>query len=96
MKTRSILAIGATLVASPLLPSAAANYTVHEWGTFTNVIGSDGTHLGGVHREDAPLPKFVYDLDAPPQASNRPRRTKGLDYSRTFGGLGSTVLQQLK
>ena len=69
-----------------LLPRAdAQNYILHEWGTFTTVIGSDGTHLDGVHREDAPLPDFVYALDKPPKLAPKVRRmTKGLDYSRTF------------
>ncbi len=78
--------MAAVLTASLHLPAyAAEDYTLHEWGTFTTVIGSDGTHLDGVYREDAPLPKFVYQLDAPPRiARGVARRTKGLNYSRTF------------
>lgn len=57
-------------------------YTMHEWGTFTTVMGSDGTHLDGVEREDAPLPKFVYQLDDLHPVNDG--TTKGLDYSRTL------------
>jgi len=87
MKTKLIQTGAALLTVVSILPALAAdkNYTLHEWGTFTTVIGSDGTHLDGVHREDAPLPEFVYALDAPPKLSPEvQRRTKGLDYSRSF------------
>ena len=45
MKTKTLLI--ATLTAF-LLPAGAKDspkYTLHEWGPFTTVIGSDGTHL---------------------------------------------------
>lgn len=35
-------------------------FTVHEWGTFTQVIGSDGTVLDGLEREEEALPSFVH------------------------------------
>ena len=35
-------------------------FTVHEWGTFTQVLGSDGTVLDGLEREEERLPAFVY------------------------------------
>ena len=86
MKKSLIPTTAAMLAASLHLTAFAVDdYTLHEWGTFTTVIGSDGTHLDGVYREDAPLPRFVYQLDAPPQiAPEVARRTKGLNYSRTF------------
>ena len=37
-----------------------AEFTVHEWGTFTQVIASDGTILDGLEREEEPLPPFVH------------------------------------
>ena len=51
-----------------LLPLAAAiallgqssAYTLHEWGTFTSVSGSDGTLLSGLEREEERLPPFVH------------------------------------
>lgn len=47
--------------ASPsVLPSA---YTVHEWGTFTSVFGSDGVMLPGLEVEEERLPPFVYAHD---------------------------------
>jgi hypothetical protein len=39
---------------------AQANYTVHEWGTFTSVSGSDGVLLPGLQQEEEPLPFFVH------------------------------------
>jgi hypothetical protein len=39
---------------------AQADYTVHEWGTFTSVSGSDGVLLPGLQQEEEPLPIFVH------------------------------------
>src|SRR5262245_10897071 len=36
-------------------------FVVHEWGTFTNVVGSDGTIQPGLHHEEEDLPPFVAD-----------------------------------
>ncbi len=55
---------------------------MHERGTFTTVMGSDGKHLDGVKRKDAPLPKFVYQLDDLHPVDDG--TTKGLDYSRAL------------
>lgn len=35
---------------------------VHEWGTFTTVVGSDGVALEGLLHDPFGLPEFVYDL----------------------------------
>jgi hypothetical protein len=59
----------ATLTASLLLctltlargDSAATNYTVHEWGTFTSVQGGDGRLLSWRPLQTSELPGFVYD-----------------------------------
>ncbi|MEO7413458.1 MAG: hypothetical protein ABIZ81_08875 [Opitutaceae bacterium] len=41
-------------------PNAEAEpFTVHEWGTFTTVSGSDGILLAGLEREEESLPPFV-------------------------------------
>ena len=34
---------------------------VHEWGTNTFVVGTDGAALRGLHHEEEDLPAFVYD-----------------------------------
>src|SRR5688572_21251926 len=67
MKTASIiasLALVAIAHASPErvapVPVDSGSYTLHEWGTFTSVSGSDGKLLPGVHLEEEPLPRFVY------------------------------------
>jgi hypothetical protein len=36
-------------------------FRVHEWGTNTIVVGSDGTMQRGLHHEEEDLPSFVYD-----------------------------------
>lgn len=51
MKTIAML----LLLAAPL-----SAYTLHEWGTFTTVSGSDGVLLAGLEREEATLPLFTY------------------------------------
>lgn len=40
--------------------AANRNFTVHEWGTFTSLAGSNGVQLVGLTHDDEPLPKFVY------------------------------------
>lgn len=37
-----------------------ANYTAHEWGTFTSLVGSNGRTVNGMYHEDEPLPSFVH------------------------------------
>src|SRR5215212_8114679 len=38
----------------------AAEFVVHEWGTFTSVVGSDGRMLSGLELEEERLPNFVH------------------------------------
>src|SRR6187431_1403377 len=51
MKTITILLLSA---------AAASAYSLHEWGTFTTVAGSDGVLLTGLQREEDALPTFVH------------------------------------
>ena len=39
----------------------AQGFVVHEWGTDTIVVGSDGVVQRGLHHEEEDLPAFVYD-----------------------------------
>lgn len=48
------------LLLAALSGPLSAELTVHEWGTFTQVIASDGTVLDGLEQEEEPLPNFVY------------------------------------
>ena len=80
MKSLSLTMLAVSLTAI-YLPLRAQNYTLHEWGTFTTVAGSDGTHLDGVEREEAPLPAFVHQLDEL-QSIEHPNGMKGFHYSR--------------
>jgi hypothetical protein len=51
------------LVFSSLSTTAfAGDFKVHEWGTFTSFMGSNGELIEGMHHEDEPLPSFVYGL----------------------------------
>ena len=51
----------------PLTPQAngpkygGKGFVVHEWGTDTIVVGSDGSQLLGLQHEEEDLPGFVYD-----------------------------------
>ncbi len=49
----------ALAVAAPAAPQPAP-YTLHEWGTFTSVSGSDGVLLPGLEVEEESLPRFVH------------------------------------
>src|SRR5690348_11904858 len=53
---------------APVRPSPLAatryggqGFVVHEWGTNTVVVGSDGSMQRGLHHEEEDLPAFVYD-----------------------------------
>jgi len=59
----------ATLMATALTlgrpaSSQSADFTLHEWGTFTSVSGSDGVLLPGLEVEEEELPYFVHAHEA--------------------------------
>lgn len=58
-------AIIAALGMISLVSSAQSNYTVHEWGTFTDVQGGDGQLLSWRPLETSELPGFVRDWKNP-------------------------------
>ena len=45
----------------PDLDYPGRGFIVHEWGTDTIVVGSDGSVQRGLHHEEEDLPAFVYD-----------------------------------
>jgi hypothetical protein len=45
-----------------LTVGSAHAYTVHEWGTFTSLVGSDGSRQDGMVYEDEALPDFVHNF----------------------------------
>jgi hypothetical protein len=47
-------------------------FVVHEWGTNTVVVGSDGQTQRGLHHEEEDLPGFVYDRVAAGRAADPP------------------------
>ena len=44
---------------------AQAKLTIHEWGTFTSFVGSNGELQDGMYQEDEELPNFVYNFGDP-------------------------------
>ncbi len=64
----------------PILEASSPQYltsqgfVVHEWGTLTNVVGSDGLTLDGLHHEEEDLPGFV--LDRLKYAGTHPERVE--------------------
>lgn len=73
-----------TILALLLGASAASAYTLHEWGTFTTVAGSDGVLLTGLEREESPLPMFTYSHFGL-ENGNLPRGRE--EVTRRHGGL---------
>ena len=66
MKTHLLL-LAASLLAMHTSATAGepADYTAHEWGTFTSVQGADGVQLEWNPLLLTELPKFVYDRNRP-------------------------------
>ena len=52
---------GAPEPAAPPAAYPGQGFVVHEWGTDTVVVGSDGSLQRGLHHEEEDLPGFVYD-----------------------------------
>jgi hypothetical protein len=48
------------------LAADSPDFTLHEWGTFTSVSGSDGVLLPGLQSEEESLPGFVFQHDGMP------------------------------
>jgi hypothetical protein len=65
------LVLGILTVGFSTLAADKPDFTLHEWGTFTSVSGSDGALLPGLETEEEALPGFVYSHDG------MPRRGKG-------------------
>jgi hypothetical protein len=58
-----VLAAALLLGAAYAASRAEPEFTVHEWGTFTSVSGSDGVLLPGLEVEEERLPAFVRTID---------------------------------
>ncbi len=72
---------------APSRPGPAAyrpqdGFVVHEWGTLTYVLGSDGRALPGLHHEEEDLPTFVADRMVAARANPRDERFV-LDIAKT-------------
>lgn len=64
-----------------LSTTARAQLVVHEWGTFTSLVGSDGKAQNGMYYEDEELPSFVHNFGSssfrqsakPPKCPGHPK-----------------------
>ena len=52
------------LISLLVAQTSFARYEVHEWGTFTSLIGSNGLTQHGMYHEDEALPDFVHGFGA--------------------------------
>jgi hypothetical protein len=62
--------------------SPSMGFVVHEWGTLTSVVASDGTLLTGLHHEEEDLPGFVADRMA--QAQRTPEVIQKMETPVTY------------
>lgn len=67
MKTKCACLLVAGVLGCAAFPSQsqASGLSVHEWGTFTSVQGSDGKTLTWTPLSSSRLPRFVYDWRSP-------------------------------
>jgi hypothetical protein len=61
----TLILVLAVVALRPAMGAEPGELRVHEWGTFTSVVGSDGVALAGLETEEEPLPGFVHSLGAP-------------------------------
>jgi hypothetical protein len=68
--TRShFLTVGLSFLSALAFSAGAeAKLEVHEWGTFTSLVGSDGKAQNGMVGEDETLPSFVHDFGEQPSS----------------------------
>jgi hypothetical protein len=59
---RTSSATGLLALAMVLSTQVQAKLTVHEWGTFTSLVGSNGEAQNGMYHEDELLPDFVHNF----------------------------------
>ncbi len=76
------LSLLGAIALSPLLLGTVSAYELHEWGTFTSVVGSDGVLLSGLEVEEEALPQFVYALDGMENTGSGLGSFKGLRGTR--------------
>jgi hypothetical protein len=62
MKRRLSFATALVFLGSLTVALHASEFIVHEWGTFTSVVGSDGRMLSGLELEEERVPNFVHSF----------------------------------
>ena len=77
-----VLVAGATIAKPP------AEFTVHEWGTFLVMNGSDGVTLDGMYHEEHSLPGFVHA-----RSKDQLRVPAGRDWPTRAGSPGRRPLR---
>lgn len=103
MKTRMIISLITAVVGISraaacggygIPPQPAANYTAHEWGTFTSVAGSDGTLIPWNPFIASDLPAFVYSRMMPLRGPEFAKQT--LMFQLSGGKATSHWLQRME
>lgn len=81
MRTTALIALLALPPAAqePRPAPPADVLAVHEWGTFTTMVGSDGVALCGLHHEEEALPAFVHCPKPLQEGYHRGLMAKGLN-----------------
>lgn len=76
MNTNIVMLVGVFLT---LAARSNAELLVHEWGTFTSLVGSNGVTQHGMYHEDEVLPDFVHNFGESKPVNSRLlcRRGKG-------------------
>lgn len=79
LRTLSVITVSVILTTSMY----AQNFTVHEWGTFTTLSGSNGKLLSGLYIDEEPLPDFTYNFqwEFVATATSRPGKYCDVTYS---------------
>jgi hypothetical protein len=74
-----IVAVGSSARAGGGKEPAADPLVVHEWGTFTSMVGAEGLALEGLQHEEEALPEFVYSRTEVRECPLRKVGFKGLE-----------------
>lgn len=88
MKTKFLI-LGLVLLAgvgygvTQTTDASTKGMVVHEWGTFTTLHATDGTHLSGLYFDEEQLPRFTYQHGDFTKRAEAVYNKKGFDISPT-------------
>jgi hypothetical protein len=90
MRPTPLLVLFALVLTQP----AFAKLEVHEWGTFTSLVGSNGITQNGMYHEDEPLPDFVHGFGEIAQIAPPPSHRPPIGGCRFKGCFGQDFLSR--